>query len=200
MSEALHPKQIRRRILEILYREYLKRPLELLHPEEFLADGNIPSQELFVNACYLHDRGLIQVKHGYNPARFNAVRITPDGMDLVENRVAFDTLFPPHPNDLEQRSRLAPSLIEKLVEEGDFAPLDGEERICLHRDIHYLREELARPAERWRHHVVWTVISWIEGYFDRPEETLPSLEELKHVLEDVLGYRMPQFGLIKRAD
>jgi len=177
-----HPKSVRRRILQMLYDRYVENPLSLSLPDELLEDGSIPRDALFVNACYLHDAGLIEVKHGYVPNMFDACRIAPAGIDLVESRVEFDLRFPPHPDTIEEHASRVPSLMERIVEEAEFAPLDGEARRCLLRDVHYLREEVVRPVERWRREVIWTVIEWLEGWFDHPEKAFPTMGDLKAAL------------------
>ena len=85
---------------------------------------------------------------------------------------------------LDEATSSLDSESERLVQEADFSPLDGEERKCLLRDVMYLRDELARPATRWRAHVIETMLNWIEGYFDDPAATLPVLAELKEAIKE----------------
>lgn len=177
-----HPKSIRRKLLQRLYDRYMESPLSLSLPDELLEETGLDREALFVNACYLADAGLAEVKHGYVPNMFDACRITPAGVDLVESRVEFDLRFPPAPDTLEEHAARIPSLLERIVEEAEFAPLDGEARRCLLRDVHYLREEALRPVVRWRREVIWTVIEWLEGWFERPEEAFPTMAELKAAL------------------
>jgi hypothetical protein len=87
------------------------------------------------------------------------------------------------PGETEEAFAGVPLLVERLVQEADFSPLDGEERRCLLRDIQYLRDELSRPAQRWRSHVVETVLSWIESYFEEPGKDLPTLTELREAIQ-----------------
>ncbi|MDZ4857998.1 MAG: hypothetical protein SGI88_03370 [Candidatus Hydrogenedentes bacterium] len=176
---TIHPKSVRRRLLTVLYERYLKDPLEMLTPEDVLADSMVPKQDVLANMHYLGDKGYVELMMGYNPPWFAAVRITAQGIDLVENRYEFNLHYPPAPSDIEETFASVPALMERLVEQADFAPLDGEERKCLLRDVLYLRDELARPATRWRTPVVETVIGWIEGYFQDPQDVLPVLVELR---------------------
>lgn len=179
-----HPKSIRRRLLTVLYEHYLKDPLEMLTPEDVLTDSMVPREDLLANIHYLGDKGYVELMMGYNPPWFAAVRITAKGIDLVENRFEFNLQYPPAPGDIEAVFANVPSLMERLVEEADFAPLDGEERKGLLRDVMYLRDELARPAVRWRAHVIETMLKWIEGYFEDPAATLPVLAELKEAIKE----------------
>ena len=177
-----HPKAVRRRILQILYEHYMNDPHEMLGPQEILEDGTLPRDRLAANAHYLHDRGLVELMMGYNPPLFAAARITADGIDLVENRFEFNLLFPPAPGEQEEATAHVPVLVERLVEEAEFAPLDGEARKCLLRDVQYLREELSRPVARWRTEVVETVLGWMAAHFDDPDEMLPSLGRLREAI------------------
>ena len=68
---------------------------------------------------------------------------------------------------------------ERLMEEAELSPLDGEGRKCLLRDVHYLREEFARPVDRWRLKVIQEVLAWIAAEFEEPDEVLPSLREIR---------------------
>ena len=181
---AQHAKSVRRRILTVLYERYQTDPLDMLAPEDFLEDGSMSREALAPNMHYLGDRGLVELMLGYNPAMFAGVRITADGIDLVENRLEFDRRFPGTPGDDEHATAAWPVVVERLVEEADLSPLDGEARGALLRDVQFLRDELARPAARWRMAVIETVLGWIEANFDRTDEALPSLGRLKGLLAE----------------
>lgn len=183
---AKHPKSVRRRLLVMLYEDYMRDPLKMPTPEDLLEDGTVSREDLIANIHYLGDRGLVELMLGYNPPMFAAVRITPDGIDLVENQVEFNRRFPPAPGEADEAFGHVPLLMERLVEEADLAALDGEQRKCLLRDVQYLRDELNRPAERWRRDVVRTVLGWIEGYFRGSGEDLPSLSALKKAVAAAL--------------
>lgn len=177
-----HPKTVRRRILIILYERYLRDPLDMLTPEDILETRAVSREDLIANVHYLNDKGLIELMMGYNPPLFAAARITAKGIDLVENTFEFNLQFPPEPGEAEHLMADVPLLIERLVAEADFSALDGEERKCLQRDVQYLRDELMRRPDRWRMNVIETVLGWIAGYFDEPDEALPSLGALREAI------------------
>ncbi|MFA6239626.1 MAG: hypothetical protein WC655_01780 [Candidatus Hydrogenedentales bacterium] len=181
------PKSVRRRLLTILYEHYLKDPLEMLTPEDVLEDGTIPREDLLANIHYLGDKAFVELMIGYNPPWFAAARITANGIDLVENRYEFNLRFPPQPDELESALADVPVLMEQLLQEAEFAPLDGDERKCLLRDILFLRDEVSRPETRWRTRVIETVLKWAEAYFEEPAEHLPSLEPLRQAIARELG-------------
>lgn len=177
------PKSVRRQLLLKLYDAYFKDPLDMLSPEDLMGDEPLAREDLLANAHYLNDRQLIELMLAYNPPMFAAARITAKGIDLVENHFEFNLLFPPAPGDATDNAAVLPMLMERLVEEADYSPLDGEARKCLLRDVQYLRDELARPESRWRHHVITALLDWIGGNFEEPGAVLPSLAALRQRLE-----------------
>jgi hypothetical protein len=178
-----HPKTVRRRLLLLLYEHYLADPLELLSPAQLQEEASVLREELQPNIFYLYDRGLVELMTSYNPPMFSGARITAEGIDLVEDFFEFNRRFPPEMGEYEDRFAEVPMLVERLVDEAELSALDGENRRCLLRDVQYLRDELSRPVERWRHDVVNTVLDWMEAYFRGMDETLPSLGQLRRVLE-----------------
>lgn len=180
--KALHAKSVRRRLLAALYDRYFLDPMDMLSPEDLMDDSAISRDELLPNIHYLSDRDLVELMIGYNPPLFAAARITAKGIDLVENHFEFNLFFPNEPGAHEEDLADVPLLIERLVEEADFCSLDGERRKCLLRDVQYLRDELARPATRWRYEVIHAVLYWMGQWFDDPEQELPSLGKLRACL------------------
>ena len=181
---APHPKLVRRRLLAFLHRQYQQDPLNMPGPEEFLEEGGFTREELVPNMHYLADRHLLEMMMGYRPPMFSGVRITPAGIDLVENEYLFNLLFPPAPDELEAARARIPLLVEQLVEQVDLSPLDGESRKCPLRDVQYLRDEIARPAARWRRHVIDAVLGWLAEPFEAPEQALPALRDIRLALEE----------------
>ncbi|HNR33159.1 MAG TPA: hypothetical protein PKI11_19875 [Candidatus Hydrogenedentes bacterium] len=180
---------MRRKLLQILYGHYMSDPLDVLGPEVFLEEGGMTRQELGVNMHYLADRGFVEMMIGYNPPLFAGVRIRPEGIDLVENHFEFNLRFPPGIDELEKGLAEMPVLVERLVEQADLSPLDGELRRRLQRDVQYLRDEVARPLALWRPHVIRAVLDWIAEPFEDPAANLPALPRLKEVLLEELAGR-----------
>ncbi len=181
--EESHPKYVRRVLLERLYERYMLDPLDMMTPADLLEDAVISRANLVPNIHYLHDRGLVELMLGFSAPMFDGVRITVHGIDLVENVSEFGLQFPGVLGDDENGLVDIPVVMERLVEEADLCALDGEARRALVRDIHYLREEVARPAARWRSEVIGQVLDWIEGHFSDGAPPLPSLNRLRTLLE-----------------
>lgn len=162
MPTANH-KATRRAILELLYHAYLDDPLRMVEPEAFPPEVQSPEAALVPNMHYLSDRGLVEMMMGYCPPLFSAVRITPQGIDLVENRFEFDRQFPGRAGAEAEPLQAIPMLLERLVEEADFVPVDGLARRQILGDVLYLRDELSRPVDRWRLPLVWAVMDAAEA-------------------------------------
>ncbi len=136
----------------------------------------------------MSDRGLVELMMAYRPPMFAAARITADGIDLVENEMEFNLRFPPDPGSEEEATARLAILVERLSEEAEFAPLDGEARRCLLRDIQYLRDELSRPAARWRTNVIRAVLGWLAAPFSQADldDALPSRRKVCDLVEQRL--------------
>lgn len=182
MIEPNH-KAIRRAILELLYQTYLDDPLRMVEPEAFLESPHIDQVSIVPNMHYLTDRKLVEMMMGYRPPMFSAVRITAQGIDLIENRFLFDLQFPAAATPGQAGLESIPALLERLVEEGDFAPIDGIGRKQILRDILYLREELSLPPDRWRMETVRAIIGGIKNQGAKADYVLPSLEELVDAID-----------------
>ncbi len=180
-----HPKAIRRWILEKLYERYLENPTEMLGPEDFLGTGLVDKKQLATNIHYLYDKELVELITGYHSPLFVATRITPKGIDLVENTREFNLLFPAYPVGVEEETVELLETMEQMVVEADLTPLEGEKRKCLLRDIQYLRDEFSRPAKLWRRNVIEQVVQWIEESLEDLDrnEFLPSLDIMREHLK-----------------
>jgi len=180
---AKHPKAIRRRILRTLYDSYVANPMAMLSAEDLVESVLAEHEDIVFNTFYLHDRGLVELMHGYVPNSFSAVRISADGIDLVENHFEFNLRFPETPDGLgPDPADAVPALVMRLLAEADNVPLDGEARRSLLRDVAYLRDELARPVARWRGDVLDAVAKWIAEAVDGDPGALPSLEPLRQAV------------------
>ncbi len=177
-----HPKSVRRRLLEVLYERYQQNPIDMPGPADLMEAAGLDREDLIPNMHYLSDRGLVEMMMGYSPPMFSAARITAAGIDVVENWFELNLQFPAAPGGAELQMADVPRLMEQLVEEADFSPIDGEERRTLLRDIQYLREELSRPVGRWRTEVVFSLLGWIGAHLELPHEHLPSLGKLQSAL------------------
>lgn len=182
------PKNVRRRILTILYAHYLEDPLQMLTPTDIVEDGTVSKADLPANIFYLYDRGLIELMIGYNPPMFDAVRICPSGIDIVEDAVEFDRQFPAYSETNGRVQAEAMTLVLQLAEEADRAPLEGIKREWLLRDVRLLRDELRQPKNELRLDRVRQTLDWLPDYFDGGVgEHLPALAELRKLVAEPEG-------------
>ena len=185
--DSTNPKHGRRLILEILYGYYQENPLQMLSPADVMADGRVRRDTLGPNIYYLHERGLIELMVGYSPPLFDAARIAPDGIDLVEDAEALERMFPAVIEDLEEIAVDAARLVLELADEVAQVSFDGYRRDWLLRDVRRLRDLLRQPPRRWRQAEMAETFRWIDEYFKGDASAyLNTLAELKKLVDDRL--------------
>ncbi len=182
-----NPKRVRRELLTILYESFLENPLQMLSPSDIREKRTIEVRDLVSSAHYLHERNYIEMMVGYTPPLFAATRIAPLGIDLFENVVAFNQMFPLSPQKHSEQAAAIIPLMLSLAKEAEATSLAGERRDWMLADIRKLREALSQPEENWSSVEILTQLQWLDGFF-MPEENapLPSLERLKTILHERL--------------
>lgn len=86
--------EVRRRILKILYEQFVEHPYNRITPKEFKEQLGISLRDLNYNVIYLEDKGLIELQKPLEGSIFVGARIMHRGIDLVENEYEFDIMFP----------------------------------------------------------------------------------------------------------
>jgi hypothetical protein len=180
---SVHPKYARRIVLELLYKNFLEDPLRMLSAADVLDDTCLERESLAANAYYLYDRKLVEMMVGYNPPLFAAIRISPEGIDLVEDTERFDRMFPVETEaESLDLSRMIPLMME-LADQAERASIDGVRKEWLLRDVTGLREALQSPESRWDTEKIWTLLRWLEAFVESGSDIdLPAIRELQALL------------------
>ena len=139
---------LRRRILQMLYEKFCEHPYHSLTPKEFIEQLGVDRRELDFNMVYLERKGLIELDKPLEGDIFVAARISPKGIDLVEDEYAFETSFPqeplPPPGD---HSRVIKALEDIRTSLPDPGPGDD---MPLSELIEGLTAELGKPEPSYR--------------------------------------------------
>lgn len=85
---------IRRRILEMVFERFKQHPYYRITPKEFKEELGISLQQLYYNTAYLTEKGYIDLQIPLEGSFFVGARITAKGIDLVEDELQFDIMFP----------------------------------------------------------------------------------------------------------
>lgn len=182
-----NPKAARRNIMTFLYENFLSDPLKMLTPSDFTDDDIVTITELIPNIHYLHERNYIELMLGYNPPLFAATRISNPGVDLYEDSVEFDRLFPP---DAVATNAGTPDLVAVLlllVDETDSLDISGKKREWMLDDIDFLRRELVKPDVHWRSDFILKRLQWLEVFLENEaKDDIASFEALKSLLHNKL--------------
>jgi hypothetical protein len=86
--------EIRQKILEMLYELFKEHPYHRLTAKDFRESMNIGMRDLNFNIIYLEEKGLVELQKPLEGSLFVGARITPKGIDLVEDEYQLSVLFP----------------------------------------------------------------------------------------------------------
>jgi len=86
--------KIRRKILEMVYERFKEHPYYRVTPKEFKNTLHIGLKELRYNIIYLEEKGYIELQKPLEGSIFVGARITPKGIDLIEDEYQFNIIFP----------------------------------------------------------------------------------------------------------
>lgn len=86
--------ELRRKILEMVYERFKEHPYYRVTPKELKEALTIGLKELYYNVIYLEEKGYIELQKPLEGSIFVGARITPKGIDLVEDEYQFNIVFP----------------------------------------------------------------------------------------------------------
>ncbi len=90
---------LRSKILEMVYERFKEHPYYRITPKELQETLAIGLKELHYNIIYLEEKGLIELQKPLEGSLFVGARITPKGIDLVEDECQFEIMFPKYPEE-----------------------------------------------------------------------------------------------------
>ncbi len=85
--------QIRRKILETLYERFKEHPYNRVAAKEFKEILSVNLKELHFNIIYLEEKGYVELQKPLEGSLFVGARITPKGIDLVEDEYQMSVFF-----------------------------------------------------------------------------------------------------------
>lgn len=96
---AMRNQELRRAILQMLYERALEAPQSLIagvETREIAHQLGMTAREFAFNALYLDGKGLITNDKSANGSEhhYNAIMLTPAGIDAIENPAVMDRLAP----------------------------------------------------------------------------------------------------------
>lgn len=134
--------EIRRRILELLYKSYADHPYNRITPKEFKEILNIGLKELHFNIIYLEEKGYVELSKPLEGSIFVGARITPRGVDLVEDEYELNVFFP------EESSTIPDEIFgefENLINETrDTAEISNESKEIIIEELKYVLDALKK--------------------------------------------------------
>jgi hypothetical protein len=135
---------IRRRILQLLYDSFAEHPYNRITPKEFRETLGIGLKELHFNIIYLEEKGFVELSKPLEGSVFVGARITPRGVDLVEDEYEFNIAFPiqssAHPvaDDISQR------FDELIKDTNGLADLSNDSKELVTEELRTIQNELKK--------------------------------------------------------
>jgi len=141
---------LRRKILEMVYERFKEHPYYRITPKEFKESLNIGLKELHYNIIYLEEKGLIELQKPLEGSIFVGARITPKGIDLVEDEYQLDIVFPL--SRKEERVINISHEFNTLIKEIDSTDsISNELREIIREEIKDIQNELTSGEPSYNH-------------------------------------------------
>jgi len=148
-------RQVRRKILVHLYEVYSTDPHAVVSPHELEIGAEVTRDQIMGNIFYLEERRYVECMKRYGSKLFAAVRITPEGIDLVEDVHRLNAVFGrdrPRPAggvDSELSADIAETFRQLHLLAYDHG-FDTDQRNAVLDDLRALQFEIGRPPDRRR--------------------------------------------------
>ncbi|MGD8979925.1 MAG: hypothetical protein PVH23_07630, partial [candidate division WOR-3 bacterium] len=151
-------------------------PSGRITPKELLEKLNIGLKELQFNTIYLEEKGFIELQKPLEGNLFVGARITPEGIDIVEDEYQLNILFPASDTAKEIPTSVFESLTTLIDGINDSGTLNEEEKEIITEEIKEVREELKKSELSYSH---------VKKSMDRLKERDPEFyERLLVILKD----------------
>jgi hypothetical protein len=136
--------EIRRKILQILYESFAEHPYNRVTPKEFKEMLGIGLRELHFNIIYLEEKGYVELAKPLEGSMFVGSRITPKGIDLVEDECEFNVLFPVQSSALPIANDIFERFDSLLSEIGEITDLSNDSKELIIEEIKRVQAELKK--------------------------------------------------------
>lgn len=156
---------IRRRIIEMVFERFKEHPYYRITPSEFKEVLGITLKQLYYNVAYLAEKGYLDLQTPLEGSFFVGARITAKGIDLIEDDLQFDIIFP-RPEQLTTPDNVMAGLALIQNSITIVNDIQKETKELLIEGINDLMNELSQPGPSY--HTVKTLVALIR---QRHEDT-----------------------------
>lgn len=167
---------IRRKILQMLYESFTEHPYNRITPNEFKETLSIGLKELHFNMIYLEEKGYVELSKPLEGSVFVGARITPRGIDLVEDECELNVLFPVQPA-ARHVSDDALKKFDALAQQATELPhLSNDSKELVVEELNSIRDELTKDQPLY---------STIKKNVDRVKDRTPEIwQKLIEVIKE----------------
>lgn len=150
--------EIRQKTLKMLYELFKEHPYHRLTAKDFRESMNIGLRDLNFNIIYLEEKGLVELQKPLEGDLFVGARITPRGIDLVENEYQLCALFPLQSGSPVISNEVFERLDSLISETSEKQSLNADSKELIAEELTVIRDELRKTAP---------IYSTIKNYLDR---------------------------------
>jgi len=136
--------ELRRKILKMVYERYTEHPYYRITPNEFRKELGVDLRTLNFNIIYLEEKGFLELQKPLEGNIFVGARITPKGIDLVEDEFQFDTMFPLIKEQKEDSIDIEKEL-EEVIKRIKLSDLSEEKKELLIEEFTNIKDEFKTP-------------------------------------------------------
>ena len=190
-DDSISNREIRYRILMCLYETYTWDPNSVMTPQEIESGTSLTRDQIVRNIFYLEERGYVQCMKHYGSRLFAAARISPNGIDIVEDEVRQTALFgslsdttaPIQDGGMSiDASELLRGLYLAVFNHQSF---DTDQRNAIIGDLRALEFELNRVPERRRLYRIRALVEWIHEPLADIDAAARELDLLRGLLRTI---------------
>ena len=134
--------EIRREILRMLYECFKEHPYNRMTSNELKETLNIGLKELQFNVIYLEEKGLLELQKPLEGSLFVGARITPKGIDLIEDEIQLDIVFPTKSTEASISSKVFDELQHLIHETSESNELDQDTKELIVEEIAEIQKQL----------------------------------------------------------
>ncbi|MDH4210202.1 MAG: transcriptional regulator [candidate division WOR-3 bacterium] len=168
--------EIRRKILQILYESFTEHPYNRVTPKEFKDTLNISLKELHFNIIYLEEKGYVELSKPLEGSVFVGARITPRGVDLVEDECEFNVHFPLQPTTRHVSTDILRQFDALSKQASELTDLGDDSKELIIEEIRSIQDELNKSEP---------IYSEIKKNVDRiKERNFDTWQKLIEILRD----------------
>ena len=145
----------------MLYERFKEHPYNRVNAKEFKELLGVNLKELHFNIIYLEEKGYVELQKPLEGSLFVGARITPKGIDVVEDEYQLSMLFPQQSGSTVITQEVFKALDSLINETNTMQDLNADSKELIILELTEIRNELRKNEPGY---------STMKNYLDRLKE------------------------------